>query len=84
MLRELADVISRPLLIIFESSWESKEVPEDSKTSIFKKDKKEDPLNYRLVSLTSVPWTMMGQTILENISKPIKFGHEGSYLGKYC
>lgn len=46
--------------IIFESSWESKEVPEDLKTSIFKKGKKEDRWNYGLVSLTLIPWDVMG------------------------
>ncbi|PKU27723.1 rna-directed dna polymerase from mobile element hypothetical protein [Limosa lapponica baueri] len=59
MLRELADVIAKPLSIIFERSWRTGEVPEDWRkatvTPVFKKGKKEDTGNYRPVSLTSIP-----------------------------
>jgi len=72
-LRELADVIAEPLSIIFERSWSIAEVPEDWRkanvTPIFKKGKKEDPGNYRPVSLTSIPGKMMEQLILEVIIK---------------
>ncbi|GAB0199179.1 mitochondrial enolase superfamily member 1 [Grus japonensis] len=47
VLRELAEVIVRPLSIIFQWSWESGEVPVDWKLAnivpIFKKGEKEDP-----------------------------------------
>jgi len=75
VLRELGDVIAEPLSIIFERSWMAGEVPEDWRkanvTLICKKGKKEDPGNYRPVSLTSVPGKMMEQLILEAIIKKV-------------
>ncbi|PKU47483.1 rna-directed dna polymerase from mobile element hypothetical protein [Limosa lapponica baueri] len=70
VLRELAD-IAKPLSIIFERSWRTGEVPENCRkasiTPVFKKGK-EDPGNYRPISLTSIPGKVK-QLILDVISK---------------
>ena len=81
MLRELAEVIAEPLSIIFERSWTTGEVPEDWRianvTPVFKKGKKEDPGNYRPVSLTSVPGKVMEQLVLDTIFQTT--GRKGGY-----
>ena len=57
VLGELADVIVRPLSIIFEKVWRSGDVPEDWKkanvTPAYKNGLKEGPGSYRPISLTS-------------------------------
>ncbi|KGL73655.1 hypothetical protein N309_10427, partial [Tinamus guttatus] len=76
VLRELADVIAKPLSIIFERSWRTEEVPEGWKkasvTPVFKKGKKEDPGNHRPVSLTSVPGKVMEWFILAVFSRHVE------------
>ena len=59
VLRELVEVLTKPLSIIYQQSWLTREVPVDWRLAnvmpIYKKGQKEDPGNYRTVSLTSVP-----------------------------
>jgi len=58
VLRELAEMLTKPLSIIYQQSWLTGEVPYDwriaSVTPISKKGQKEDPGNYRPVNLTLV------------------------------
>ncbi|KFQ39227.1 hypothetical protein N332_04863, partial [Mesitornis unicolor] len=76
VLRELAEVLAKPLSIIYQQSWLTGEVPVDWRltnvTLIYKKGQKEDPGNYRAVSLTSVPGKVMEQIILRAITCPMQ------------
>ncbi|KAK4816845.1 hypothetical protein QYF61_023967 [Mycteria americana] len=94
VLKELADVLTKPLSIIYQQSWLTGEVPADWRlanvTPIFKKGQKEDPGNYRLVSLTSVPGKLMEQIILSAITwhvqnnQGIKPSQHGFRKGRSC
>ena len=74
-LRECAEEIYVPLSEIFQKSVSTGEVPKDWKTAnitcIFKKGNKQDPGNYRSVSLTSVTCKLLDSTIKEEIMKQI-------------
>ncbi|RMC17335.1 hypothetical protein DUI87_05916 [Hirundo rustica rustica] len=78
VMRELADELAKPLSIIYQESWLTGEVPGDWKlanvTPVYKKGRKEDPGNYRPVSLTSVPGKIMEQFILSAITQHLQDG----------
>ncbi|KAK4809857.1 hypothetical protein QYF61_021317 [Mycteria americana] len=94
VLKELADVLTKPLSILYQQSWLTGEVPADWRlanvTPIFKKGQKEDPGNYRPVSLTSVPGKLMEQIILSAITRHvednqgIKPSQHGFRQGRSC
>jgi len=75
-LRELAEELAKPLSIIYQQSWLTGEVPDDWRftnvTPIYKKGQKEDPGNYRPVSLTSVPNKIMECFILSVVTGHVK------------
>jgi len=58
VLRELVNVVAKPLSIILRQSWLTRDVPADWRLAnvmpIFKKGQKDDPGSYRPISLTSV------------------------------
>ncbi|KAK4818857.1 hypothetical protein QYF61_020076 [Mycteria americana] len=94
VLKELADVLTKPLSVIYQQSWLTGEVPVDWRlanvTLIFKKGQKEDPGNYRPVSLTSVLGKLMEQIILSAITwhiednQGIKPSQHGFRKGRSC
>ncbi|KAK4808471.1 LOW QUALITY PROTEIN: hypothetical protein QYF61_005788 [Mycteria americana] len=94
ILKELAEVLTKPFSIIYQQSWLTGEVPVDWRlvnvTPIYKKGRKEDPGNYRPVSLTSVPGKMMEQIILSAITRHvqnnqgIKPSQHGFRKGRSC
>ncbi|GAB0181757.1 mitochondrial enolase superfamily member 1 [Grus japonensis] len=71
VLRELVEALTKPLSIIYQQSWLTREIPVDWRLAnvmpTYKKGWKEDLGNYRPVSLTSVPGKGMEQIILSAI-----------------
>ncbi|GAB0209537.1 mitochondrial enolase superfamily member 1 [Grus japonensis] len=69
-------MLTKPLSIIYQQSWLTREVPVDWRlanvTPIHKKGRKEDPGNYRPVGLTSVPGKFMEQIILSAITQHVQ------------
>ncbi|KAK4832481.1 LOW QUALITY PROTEIN: hypothetical protein QYF61_023528 [Mycteria americana] len=76
VLRELAEVLAKLLSIIYLQSWLTGEVPDDWRLAnvmpIYMKDQKEDPGNYRPVSLTSVPGKITERFILSALNKHVQ------------
>ncbi|KAK4809567.1 hypothetical protein QYF61_016999 [Mycteria americana] len=94
VLKELVEVLTKPLPIIYQQSWLTGEVPVDWRlanvTPIYKKGRKEDTGNYRPLSLTSVPGKLMEQIIPSAITRHvednqgIKPSQHGFRKGRSC
>ncbi|KAK4827581.1 hypothetical protein QYF61_019483 [Mycteria americana] len=94
VLRELAEVLTKPLSILYQQSWLSGEVPVDWRLAnvmpIYKKGRKEDLGNCRPVSLTSVPGKVMEQIIMSAImqhvqdNQVIRPSQHGFMKGRSC
>ena len=68
---ELVEVLTKPLSIVYQHSWLTREVPVDwslANVMPIYKGQKEDLGNYRPVSLTLVPGKVMEQIILSAIT----------------
>jgi len=74
--RELAEVLTKLISILHQQSWLTREVPVDWKLAnvmpIYKTGWKEDPENYRPVSLPLVPGKVMVQTTLSATTRHIQ------------
>ncbi|KAK4828844.1 LOW QUALITY PROTEIN: hypothetical protein QYF61_000901 [Mycteria americana] len=94
VLRELAEVLTKPLSILCQHSWLTGAVPVDWKLSnvmpTYKKGRKEDLGNYRPVSLTLVLGKVMEQIILSAITwhvqdkQVIRPSQRGFMKGRSC
>jgi len=75
VMRELVEVLTKALSIVYQQSWLTGEVPADWRlanvTLIYKEGQKEDTGNHRPVSLTSVPGKVMDQIILSTIMQHV-------------
>ena len=76
VLRQLAEVFIKPLSIIYQQSWLTREVPVDWRlanvTPIYKKGQKEDPGNCRPVCLTMMLGKAMEQIIFSVITQHVQ------------
>ena len=79
-LRELVDVVSKPLSIILQQSCLTGDVPVDWKlanvTPIFRKSRKDDPGSDRPISLTVVPRKVREWIILRAIMDQLTVSQE--------
>ncbi|KAJ7426728.1 hypothetical protein WISP_13185 [Willisornis vidua] len=78
VMRELVDELAKPLSIIYQLSWLAREVPDDYRLvnviPIQKEGQKEDLVNHRPISLTSVPSKVMERIILSAIMWQLQDG----------
>ncbi|KAK4825622.1 hypothetical protein QYF61_001302 [Mycteria americana] len=76
VLRELAEVLTKPLSILYQQFWLTGEVPVDWRltnvTPIYKKGWKEVLENYRSVSLSLVPGKVIEQIIFSAITQHVQ------------
>ncbi|CAL4083944.1 unnamed protein product, partial [Meganyctiphanes norvegica] len=76
MLKETASSVCFPLSMIFEESLQTGETPDDWRkanvTPIFKKGDRNDPANYRPVSLTSQVCKVLETVVRDNILNHLK------------
>ncbi|KAK4828225.1 hypothetical protein QYF61_024720 [Mycteria americana] len=94
VLRELEEALTKPFSILYQQFWITREVPVDWRLGnvmpIYKKGQKEDPGNYRPVSLTSVLGKVMEQIILSAITwhiqdnQGIRPSQPGFMKGRSC
>uniref|UniRef100_A0A8B9CE97 Dynein axonemal heavy chain 7 n=1 Tax=Anser brachyrhynchus TaxID=132585 RepID=A0A8B9CE97_9AVES len=77
VLKDLSEVLAKPMSVIYQQSWLTRGFLFDrrlaNETLIYKDSRKEDPGNYRPVSLTFVPGTVMQQIILTAIIWHIEY-----------
>jgi len=76
ILKHLHLVIAPTLQMIFEKSYNSKQTPDDWKkahiTPIFKKGRKDDPANYRPISLTCIVSKLMEHIVVSALMKHLE------------
>ena len=76
VMKQCASELAVPLCAIFQESYDHGQLPPDWKlaniSAIFKKGNKQDPGNYRPVSLTSVPGKIMESIIKEHLVEYLK------------
>ena len=76
LIKELADVLAKPLAIIYNTSLQTRTLPSAWKTAnvsaIFKKGDKSNANNYRPISLTSVICRVMESIIREEVIEHMK------------
>uniref|UniRef100_A0A3B3Q808 Reverse transcriptase domain-containing protein n=1 Tax=Paramormyrops kingsleyae TaxID=1676925 RepID=A0A3B3Q808_9TELE len=94
VLKEMRDIISQPLTLIFQKSLSAGVVPSDWKhaniTPIFKKGDRSNPANYRPISLTSITGKIMEAIIQVKMvdyldaNNIIKDSQHGFRRGRSC